>query len=139
MTAADLIYRMFLFTTGNRIQHCHKTSNPALCQDHLDIVVVFLRRDERKKFGLVVLLILFNDRQSRCIQGHSHCPCIICNSLGCDILYRTINDIRLLQSQETPTLHPMQQWKMNTSRCLSYSGVEDRSVLNIFCISSLVR
>ena len=61
MTAADLIYRMFLLTTGNRIQHRHKTGNSALCQDDLDIVVVLLRRDERKKFGLVVILILFDD------------------------------------------------------------------------------
>ena len=65
MTAADLIDRMFLFTTGNRIQHSHETGNSTFCQDDLDIVVVFLRRDERKKFGLVVVLVLFNDGPRR--------------------------------------------------------------------------
>ena len=60
MTAADLIYRTLLFATGNGIQHRHKTGNSALCKNDLDIVVVLLRRDERKKFGLVVILILFN-------------------------------------------------------------------------------
>ena len=49
MATADLIYRIFLFTTGNRIQHRHKTGNSTFCQDDLDIVVVFLRRDERHK------------------------------------------------------------------------------------------
>ncbi len=67
MTAADLIDRMLLFTTGNRIQDRYKARNSALGQDDLYIVIVFLRRNERQKFGLVIVLILLNDCQSRCI------------------------------------------------------------------------
>ena len=61
MAAAYFINLLFLLLTGNRIQDCHTTCYFALGQDDFYIVIVFLRRDERKKFGLVVVLILVND------------------------------------------------------------------------------
>ena len=72
MAATDFINRLFLFLTSNGIQDRYKARNSALGQHDLDIVIVFLRRDERQKFGLVIVLILLNDCQSRCIQILTH-------------------------------------------------------------------
>ena len=65
MAAGHFIDRHFGFCSGNGVQFGHKIGYPCLLQYGLDIVVVFLRRDERKKFGLVVVLILFNDGPRR--------------------------------------------------------------------------
>ena len=100
MAASYFIDRLFLLFAGNRIQDCYPACYFTLSQDDLDIIIVFLRRDEREEFGLMTTFILINDCQRCTVQRNTHRPGIICNRFSSDIFYSTIYDIAFLETQQ---------------------------------------